>query len=103
MALIKKRRFWPKYIDGDAINLHFKDKDIGKSDSLPGKMHDIPFYILGMKEPDYVMKLMSTYGTNELQTDHQTQRIYVDSEKKLLQPASVIRKLFQTTSNTDTL
>ena len=83
-ALIKKRRFWPKYIDGDAIDLHFKDKDIGKSDSLPGKMHDIPFHIFGMKEPDYVMKLMSTYGTNELQTDHQTQRIYVNSEKKTI-------------------
>ena len=35
-----------------------------------------------MKEPDYVMKLMRTYGTNELQADHSTKRIYKDSEKK---------------------
>ena len=51
------------------------------SESLPGKMYDIPFHIYAMKGSDYVMKLMSTYGTNELQADHSTKRIYKDSEK----------------------
>ena len=81
-ALIKKRRYWPKYVDGDEIDKHFENKAISHADSLPGKMHDIPFHIFGMKEPDYVMKLMSTYGTNELQAGHPTQRVYIDSEKK---------------------
>ena len=80
-ALIKKRKYWPKYVYGNAINTHFTDKAVGTTDSLLGKMHDIPFHIYAMKEPDYVMKLMSTYGTNELQADHSTKRIYKDSEK----------------------
>jgi Transposase IS4 len=28
-AVIKKRRYWPKYIDGDAVAAHFEGKDIG--------------------------------------------------------------------------
>ena len=81
-ALIKKRKYWPKYVDGDAVDAHFAGKAVGTTDSLPGKIHGIPFHIYAMKEPDYVMKLMSTYGTNELQADHATRRIYKDAEKK---------------------
>ena len=81
-ALIKKRKYWPKYVDFDAVDAHFEDKAIGATDSLEGKMHDIPFHIYTIKEPDYTMKLMSTYGTNELQTDHPTKRVYKDSDKK---------------------
>ena len=81
-ALIKKRRYWPKHVDGDAINMHFENKEIGAADSLSGKMDDIPFHIFGMKEPDYVMKLMSTYGTNGRVSGHTTKRDYVNSERK---------------------
>ena len=81
-ALIKKRRYWPKYVASDKIDKHVEDKEIGHADSLPGNMHDVPFHIFRMKEPDYVMKLMSTYGTNELQSGHPTQRVYLDSEEK---------------------
>ena len=63
MALITKKRYWPKYIGCDKIDKHFENKEIGYVDSLPGKMHDIPFHLFGMKEPDYVMKLTSTCGT----------------------------------------
>ena len=80
--LIKKRRYWPKHIDGDQINSHFDDKDIGDADSLPGRLDNIPFHIFGMKEPDYVMKLMATYSTNERIANHTTKREWVDSEKK---------------------
>jgi len=81
-ALIKKRRYWPKYVDGDHINDYFENKEVGHADSLPGKMNDIPFHIFGMKEPDYVMNLMSTYGTNVQVSDHTTKRDYVNSERK---------------------
>ena len=33
-ALIKKRRYWPKYIPGDKIIEHFKDKEVGHVDAL---------------------------------------------------------------------
>ena len=61
-ALIKKRRFWPKHVPGDMIDDHFKDKDVGLVDSLKGKIDNVPYDIYCMKEPDYVMKIMSTYG-----------------------------------------
>ena len=64
-ALIKKRRYWSKHIYGDQINSHFDDKVVGDADSLPGRLDNIPLHIFGVKEPDYIMKLMATYGTND--------------------------------------
>jgi hypothetical protein len=61
-ALIKKRRFWPKYIDGESIKEHFRDSDPGFTDRLPGTWQSIPFDIFAMKEPEYVLMMMSTYG-----------------------------------------
>jgi hypothetical protein len=62
-AEIKKRRYWPKYIDGGAIDTHFEVNEIGTTDSLPGLLDGVPFRIYCMKEEDYVMKLMATNGT----------------------------------------
>ena len=62
LALIKKRRYWPKYIDGTAIDSHFDLKEIVTRDSLPGTFNGINFKVFCMKEKDYVMKLMATYG-----------------------------------------
>ena len=61
-ALIKKQQFWPKYVPGDMIDDHFKDKDVGSVDSLKGKIDNVPYDIYCMKEPDYVMKIMSMHG-----------------------------------------
>ena len=61
-ALIKKRRYWPKFVPGDTIDKHFEDKEVGETDSLNGQLEGIPYDIFCMKEPDYVMKMMSTYG-----------------------------------------
>ena len=44
---------------------HFDEKEIGTTDSWVGKMDDVPNYVFSMQESDYVMSLMSTYGTNE--------------------------------------
>ena len=41
---------------------------IGDVDAIRGELDDIPFYIYGMKEPDYVMQLMATYGTLEIKS-----------------------------------
>jgi Transposase IS4 len=72
-ALIKKRRYWPKYIQGDAVKQHFEGNNVGDADAWNGKFEDIPFYIHAMKEPDYVMSVMSTYGTLE-RTGKETER-----------------------------
>ena len=78
----KKRKYWPAFIKGDDINKHFEEKEIGDTDSLPGTMDGVPFHVFGLKEPDYVMKVMATYGTNERNENHRTRRIYKDKEKK---------------------
>ena len=62
-ALIKKRRYWPKDVDGDRLSTYFADKDVGDSDALEGELDGIKFHLFCMKEPDYIMSLMSTYGT----------------------------------------
>ena len=62
-ALIKKWQYWPKHVPGDEIIQHFAEKEVGDVDALKGEMDGVPFYIYAMKEPNYTMMLMSTYGT----------------------------------------
>jgi len=61
-ALIKKRRYWPKHVPGDAIDHYFQDKEVGSFDALCGYMNCAPYQIFCMKEPEYVMKSMATYS-----------------------------------------
>ena len=78
-ALIKKRRYWPKYICGDEVKQHFNDKEVGDADSWGGKLEDVPFHVFAMKEPDYVMARMSTYGTNARDGYKETRREWKDN------------------------
>ena len=62
-SLIKKRCYWTKYIKGEVIIQHFQDKEVGATHALRGVLDDVPVHVHCMKEPDYVMMLMSSYGT----------------------------------------
>ncbi len=73
-AVIKKRRYWPKYIDSGEIDLHFDLKEVGQTDSLPGTLDGTNFKAFCMKEEDYVMKLMATYGLLQSVDEGATQR-----------------------------
>jgi hypothetical protein len=73
-AVIKKRRYWPKHINGSEIDLHFDSKEIGQTDSLPGILDGQHFKVFCMKEEDYVMKLMATYGALRCVDEGATQR-----------------------------
>ena len=53
------------------IKAHFDGKDVGDCDSWKGMMEEVPFHVYAMTEPDYVMLLMSTYGTNLRQAKKQ--------------------------------
>ena len=64
-ALIKKRKYWPEYIKGDAIAAHFKKKEVGAFDCWQGELSGKKVSIHCMKEPDYIMSLMTTYGSSE--------------------------------------
>ena len=73
-AVIKRRRFWPKHDDGDGIDKRFDGHAVGTVESLPGKLDGYPFKIFAMKEEDYTMKLMSTYGAAIEMDEDTTQR-----------------------------
>ena len=77
-TLIKKHKYWPKHIKGVERKAHFDGKDVRDCDSWKGMMEEVPFHVYAMKEPDYVMSLMSTYGTN-LRTGKETSCEWVDS------------------------
>ena len=62
-ALVKKRRYWPKYIKGEEIKAYFEDIETGVTKRLPGELEGEKFDLFCLKEPDYVMTLMSTYGS----------------------------------------
>ena len=65
-ALIKKRRYWPTFIKGDDVKAHFSDCEVGAVGAWTGNLDGIKFHVSCMKEPEYVMSLMTTYGTTEL-------------------------------------
>ena len=92
-ALIKKRCYWPKYIKGDDIKSHFDGKDVGNCDSWKGQMDEVDFHVYAMKEPDYVMSIMSTYGTNQ-RTGKETQRELVGGGRKKVSYPEVIGNHF---------
>jgi Transposase IS4 len=72
-AIVKKRRYWPKHIDGDGIKTHFEGKAVGETDAIAGTLGGVPFHIMGLKEAPYVMTMMTTYGTLE-RTGKETER-----------------------------
>ena len=82
-ALIKKRQYWPKHVKGDDIIQHFANKEVGSADALRGQLDGVPVYIYGMKEPEYTMMLMATYGTLAEQGDKKT-RNFMDGGSKVV-------------------
>ena len=97
-ALIKKRRYWPRFICGDEIKDYFSNKQVGDTDSWAGRMDDTPFHVYAMKEPDYVMSLMSSYGTNNRFNGKETRRDWKDGSgnmSKRFKYPEVIHNHFQ--------
>lgn len=63
--MIKKRKYWPRGINGDAIKEHMADKAVGAVDALPGQKDNQHFNVFCMKDPSYVTMLMATFGNLE--------------------------------------
>ena len=83
-AVIKKRRYWPFLIRGDKIDAMFADKDVGATESLRGELDGIKYDVFCLKEPQYVMKLMSTYaGLVDPFKRYEVNRHYVHEEKEI--------------------
>lgn len=63
LIMIKKKKSWPRGVDGDAIKTHMAPKPIGSKDTLNGKHNEQKFNIYCLKEPDYITMLMGTFGS----------------------------------------
>ena len=94
-ALIKKRRYWPKYVKGDDIKAYFNNKPIGSAESLHGSLDGIPLDIFCMKEEDYVMMLMSSYGTNERVGDNKYRTKTSDGERVTFKYPEVVHNHYK--------
>ena len=64
-ALVKKRRYWPANIKGDDIYSRFSSKEVGNVDAVKQVEDGVAYHVFYIKEPDYIMKLMTTYETLE--------------------------------------
>ena len=81
-AVAKKRRYWPKYVLGSLIDKKMKDKNVGEVDACKGYLDGIPYHIFSLKEPEYNMKMMSTYGAGiQDQNYRQNSRTYLKDGK----------------------
>lgn len=99
-VLIKKRCYWPCYVLGDEICQHFDDKNVGKANAWSGKLDGQTFQIHCLKEPDYVMSLMTTYGSLSLElVAVRPLVVWLTTAKS----TSTIPRLLTTTSSTDML
>ena len=72
-ALVQKRRYWTSNIKGDEIDAHFAPKEVGNVDAVKQVEDRVAYHVFLMKDPDHVMKLMTTCGTLE-PTDKRTRR-----------------------------
>jgi hypothetical protein len=50
LAVIKKQQYWPKWIDGEAIDQYFAGKTVGSVDVLPESIGGWAFRVFAMKE-----------------------------------------------------
>lgn len=74
-AMIKKRRYWPKHIDGEMIKTTFNNKPVGFADSIGGQYDGRPFDVFCMKDVSWTTMLMSTYGTNQPKGEEQKRKV----------------------------
>jgi hypothetical protein len=101
-ALINNRRYWPKWILGEIIKAHFAEKQVGEVDCWNDILNDQHVTVFCFKEPEYVMSIMSTYGTvnEEGELKNEFSRIPVEMSKYI---PSNMQSSSTTTINVDML
>ena len=62
-AQIKKRRYWPAFVPGEAIKEKMQNNEVGSMQCVKGTLNSTPYFIFNLKEPDYISSMMSTYGS----------------------------------------
>lgn len=91
--MVKKRKYWPRGINGNAISEHMKEKPVGSVDALPGVKANQNFNVFCMKDPEYVTTLMATFGALDEVEGNKAKAIRSWSEED----GSLSRAVFQYT------
>ena len=81
-AQIKKRRYWPKHVPGEAIKERMKNEPNGKIAAISGKMDNVPYSIFALQEPSYTSMMMSTYGSIG-ETDYEAKRFIEGTKEEI--------------------
>ena len=82
--LIKKRCYSPKGVPAEEILLHMQNKEIGNVYMVQGSIIGKSYHITTIKDPNYGMLMMTTYGTLENLDGSETQQRYKLSGGELL-------------------
>ena len=61
-AVINKRIYWPSMVPVKDMEDNFGEVEVGDTDAIQGSVDDIIYNLWGMKEPNYVMRMMATGG-----------------------------------------
>jgi hypothetical protein len=64
-SVIKKRKYWPKHIDGAQMDTQVDQTPVGTSRCLRGKMDGQPFALVTLKDTKHNLKLATTCGSME--------------------------------------
>ena len=65
------------------MDKRMETKEIGQFDAIRGKQDKVDYHLFMMKEPDFTMKMMATYGALNPYSDEKESKRYVkDSDGK---------------------
>jgi hypothetical protein len=73
-AIVKKRKFWPKFVPGDHIIDHFKTAALGTTETYKQTLDGEEFLVHCYRDDKYVCKMMSCHGLLDEVPDHKTAR-----------------------------
>ncbi|KAL3802284.1 hypothetical protein ACHAWO_002132 [Cyclotella atomus] len=69
-----RRKYWPKYVPGPHIIDHFKDKELGTTETYKQTLDGEEFFVHCYRDDKYVCKMMSCHGLLDKVADHKTAR-----------------------------
>ena len=75
-ASIKKQRYWPKREPAKEVLWHMQNKEIVDVDAVQGSIRGNSYHYMTIKEPNYMMLMMTSYGNLENLEGSDTQRRY---------------------------
>ena len=84
LALNKKRYYWRKGVPKEEILRHIQNKEVGGVKAVQGSIGVKSYHIMAKKDPNYVMLMMTIYGTLVHFKGSDTQQRYKGADGELV-------------------